>query len=132
MSGTPGTLSLSASWPSAARSPTAASSSTNGSNESRKGRCSYSERQKLLTASSCASFGSIQLVLRLASRSAFSRYTFIRSASIAHVRARHRRGPRRRLVDEVLLRGIGRSAAAQRLVHREPPARDVRPAIGHR
>ena len=72
MSGTPGTVSLSSSWPSAARSPARATSAGERL-EVRAGtaRCSYSARQNALHARPRApSSGSIQLVvaLRLAQR----------------------------------------------------------------
>ena len=77
-------MSLSSSWPSAARSPSRATSAANGSKSARNGWWSYSARQKAFTRSSCAVSGSIQLVVRFASRSAFSRYASIRSTSIGH------------------------------------------------
>ncbi len=73
MSGSPGTVSLSSSWPSAARSPAAATSATNGSKSARNSGSSISPRANAFTAASCSSSGSIQLVVRFASRSAFSR-----------------------------------------------------------
>ena len=82
MSGIPGAVSLSTSWPSEARSPTAATRRANGSKSARNASSVYSERPKRLTASSQSSFGRIQLVFRLASRSAFSMYASIRSAPI--------------------------------------------------
>ena len=56
----------------AERAPALATSAANGSKSARNGPCAQSERQKRLTACSQRSSGSTQLVLRFASRRAFS------------------------------------------------------------
>jgi len=73
MSGTPGELSFNTVWPSAERLPPRRYSLREGLKVVHEAAIGDELTRERLDASSQSAFGQVQLVLRLASRSAFSR-----------------------------------------------------------